>query len=677
MHVSATKRPSFLWAMAALVFCSVALRPVVGHAQVNLDAGSSAFSERGDTQSLGNHVIQARWSVTKSHLSNLTITDRLHATTLQIVSPFSLLLTDGTVVRMQDLHFIGTPSIHEVKVHSGAARFSDEIDGKELEISLKNRAGDVQVDWKLVLRDGSSYLRQVLTISAPSHDLAISQVRMLDLLLPAAKVVGTVTGSPIIANNWFFGLEHPLSVGQVDHDHVTADVNRVLPIPTGEAVTYSSVYGVAPEGQMRRAFLNYLERERAHPYRTFLHTNSWFDIAFNNNFDEAAALDEINSIGRELHVKRGVVLDSFLLDDGWDDYSTLWSFNAGFPNGFTAVRKTAEQYGAEPGVWLSPWGGYEQPKKLRVAAGSQAGFETMGDGFALSGPKYYARFRDACLTMIRKYGVNQFKFDGTGNVNSVIPGSQFDSDFDAMIHLIGTLREEKPNLFINLTTGTHASPFWLMYADSVWRGESDTNQEGDGTKRQQWITYRDATTYKNVVVKGPLFPLNSIMLHGIVYAGKNKMHLDADPSDDFSDEVHSYFGSGTQLQELYLTASLLSSDNWDVLAESAGWSRANADVLKDTHWIGGDPEKLEVYGWASWSPRKGILVLRNPSSHRQKIEIQLAAAFELPPNASKLYTAHSPWKADAGAASLSLNARKPHEFELAPFQVITLDMIPE
>jgi hypothetical protein len=35
---------------------------------------------------------------------------------------------------------------------------------------------------------------------------------------------------------------------------------------------------------MRRAFLTYLERERAHPYRTFLHYNSWFDIGFGNPY---------------------------------------------------------------------------------------------------------------------------------------------------------------------------------------------------------------------------------------------------------------------------------------------------------------------------------------------------------------------------------------------------------
>ena len=75
---------------------------------------------------------------------------------------------------------------------------------------------------------------------------------------------------------------------------------------------------------------------------------------------------------------------------------------------------------------------------------------------------------------MKKYGVNQFKFDGTGNVDTVVKGSAFDSDFDAAIHLISDLREVKPDLYINLTTGTYPSPFWLMYADSIWRGARTT-----------------------------------------------------------------------------------------------------------------------------------------------------------------------------------------------------------
>ena len=132
----------------------------------------------------------------------------------------------------------------------------------------------------------------------------------------------------------------------------------------------------------------YLERERAHPYRPFLHYNSWYDLGYFNQFDEAGALDRVNAFGTELNKKRGVQLSSYLFDDGWDNPSTLWKFNSGFSDGFAAVRRAAEQYGAEPGVWMSPWGGYGKPRDERLAAGRTAGYEIVADGFALSGPKY-------------------------------------------------------------------------------------------------------------------------------------------------------------------------------------------------------------------------------------------------------------------------------------------------
>jgi hypothetical protein len=354
-------------------------------------------------------------------------------------------------------------------------------------------------------------------------------------------------------------------------------------------------------------------------------------------------------------VKRGVTMDSFLFDDGWDDHASLWSFNSGFPNGFVPIRDAAKVYGFAPGVWMSPWGGYSKPKQERVRFGAAAGFEIEDGGFALSGPKYYERFRDVCLKMIRGQGVNQFKFDGTGNVNRVVPGSRFDSDFDAMIHLIGELREAKPDVYVNLTTGTTA---------------------GVGTQRERWITYRDEQTYERVVAKGPLFPLNSLMLHGIIYAQYNK-RLNDDPGDDFGNEVRSYFGSGTQLQEMYITPSLLTEKNWDVLAEAARWSRENADVLKDTHWVGGDPAWLEVYGWASWSEGKSILVLRNPSDKAQGITLDVGEALELPRGAGRTFVARSPWKEDVGKAAVSLVAGIPHRFELKPFEVVTLELQPK
>jgi hypothetical protein len=166
------------------------------------------------------------------------------------------------------------------------------------------------------------------------------------------------------------------------------------------------------------------------------------------------------------------------------------------------------------------------------------------------------------------------------------------------------------------------------------------------------------------------------MLHGIIYARYDK-RLNDDPGDDFANEVRSYFGTGTQLQEMYLTPELLSKKNWDVLAEAARWSRDNANVLKDTHWVGGDPDWLQVYGWASWSKEKSILVLRNPSDKPQDLTLDIESVLELPVGAARRFDARSPWKEDAAQPAFSLAGGTPHRFALKPFQVLTLELQPK
>lgn len=661
-----------------ITVCFVLLAARIVPAQI-LDDGKAHIEGAAGSLILDNRVIGLRCTAGERGL-HVEVKDILANRTVQMDGPSSVLFADGSIVRGDQMHVIERPVAVDIKADSGASRASERIAGKEVHALLEDERSGLRVRWEAELRDGSSYIRQIFTLEAPEHDLAIRRLRLIDIkpsemALRNLRVVGTVAGSPIASDDFFLGFEHPLSVSRVVRGEGTAELERTLPLVKGQSILYSSVVGVVSGGQLRRDFLAYLERERAHPYRTFLHYNSWYDMGYFTPYDQALAIDRVRTFGRELHEKRGVTMDSFLFDDGWDDHASLWSFNKGFPDGFVPVRKAAQEYGFAPGVWMSPWGGYSKPKQERVNFGGAQGFEIVGGGFALSGPKYYERFREVCLKMIREQGINQFKFDGTGNVNHVVPGSHFDSDFDAMIHLIGELREAKPDLYINLTTGTTASPFWLRYADSIWRGGEDDDLAGVGTKRERWITYRDAQTYDRIVSEGPLFPLNSLMLHGIIYARYDK-RLNDDPGDDFANEVRSYFGSGTQLQEMYLTPDLLSEKNWDVLAEAAHWSRNNANILKDAHWVGGNPEWLQVYGWASWSKEKSILVLRNPSEKEQQISLDMAAVLELPGGAARHFFARSPWKEDAGKPVIFLQAGVPHRFELKPFEVLTLELQP-
>ncbi len=595
--------------------------------------------------------------------------------TLDFPEAFTLVMKDGSLLRSTAMPMSQPLTQSTLKPVANAQRLGDRLQGKEVCATFAGSARGVSVRWCAIARQGEDYFRQQVKIAALKQDLPIAEVRLLGFADEHAHVQGTVKGSPIVDGNMFFGFEHPLSTSSVKQGQVSASIVRDLPLRAGQSVSYSAVVGATDPGQMRRAFLRYLENERPRPYRPFLHYNSWYDLGYQNRYDQAGVLDRIHSFGTQLVTRRGVRLDSFLMDDGWDDPNSLWSFAKGFPDGFTKAAQAAEKYHADMGVWLSPWGGYAKQKQERIAFGREHGYEIVKGGFALSGPKYYAKFEQSCLNMTRQYKVNQFKFDGTGNANSVFPGSAFDSDFDAAIHLIGRLRQAKPGIFINLTTGTAPSPFWVFYADSTWRGGDDHSFAGVGSSRQRWITYRDQETYRNIVRRGPLYPLNSLMLHGIIYA-RYAEGLKTDPQKDFADEVHSYFGSGTQLQEMYITPGLLIPHDWNTLAEAARWSRAHAGILKDVHWIGGDPGELEVYGWAAWNRNQGIVTLRNPSDHPQTFALDVQTAFELPKAAAQTYTVRETWKTAHPGNFPKLLAGHPFQVELSPFEVLTLEATP-
>ena len=381
-------------------------------------------------------------------------------------------------------------------------------------------------------------------------------------------------GSPVAAGNLFFACENPLANNQAKNGRVRCALPWKTSLKAEEVFRCTAVTGVAPAGQMRRAFLYYVERERARPYQPFLHYNSWYDLSWTDRrLNEAQCLEVIQLFGRELVQKRGVRLDAFVFDDGWDDPRTLWGFSAGFPNGFTSLSGAAAKCQSAVGTWLSP--------------------------------------------------------------------------------------------------------YWLWYGDSVWRNGADADFCGEGSMRQRWINYRDATTQQNVVRRAPLFPLNAIMNQEIRYARLGLATGVGTDLKDIVDEFRMFFGCGTQLQELYVTPQMMTPAMWDALAEAAQWSRHNADVLVDTHWIGGNAGKSEPYGYASWSLRKGILCVRNPSKQAKILTLKLAEAFELPQGASRQYLLKSPWKAHAGRPARTVAAEAEYRIDLRPFEVCILEAAPQ
>lgn len=644
--------------------------PAPGTARAQLDGGRLV---------LGNDVIEGVWTFQGEQAGLVEVVNRISGRKQPLKSPeaFMIELSDGSVLCASQFKAEGEPVLERLAAEPQSERLASRSPGWKASLTVVSPDGSLRVRWEIVLRDGSNYLQQKLALQPTEDTLGIRKVTMIDAELPSAAVCGEGVGSPVAAGDLFLACEHPMANNRVAEERVICSVPRYRSLAPGQAWTVSSVVGVVPNGQLRRGFLYYLERQRARPYHPLFYYISWFDIAYDDRkMSEQLCLQRIEEFGRETAVKRGVKPDLFVFDDGWDDNQTLWRFHEEFPNGFSPLKEAAAKYGAALGTWISPWGGYSRAKTARLQYGREQGFEMAHGGFSLAGPTYYARFRDVCMEHAEEYGVRYFKFDGIGKGASAAgPGEQFGADIEAMLDLIAELRGKQPDLFFNTTVGTWPSPYWLFFSDSIWRGDADLSYHGTGTRRQQWLTFRDKTAYHVRIRKAPLYPVNSIKSQGVMYA---ELGLAAELSqdlDDLIDDIRIAAASGTQVQEYFVTPSMMPAEAWDAAAEAIAWVRENSDVLVDSHWIGGDPAKGEIYGYGSWAPRKGILALRNPVDKPQDIAVDLKTMLELPTETAGQYRIVPRWQKGT-QPEVAVDSRQSVNLRLAPFELIVLECVP-
>src|SRR5476651_756728 len=102
----------------------------------------------------------------------------------------------------------------------------------------------------------------------------------------------------------------------------------------------------------------------------------------------------------------------------------------------------------------------------------------------------------------------------------------------------------------------------------------------------------------------------------------------------------------------------------------------NATILKDVHWVGGSPINLEVYGFASWKPGKGIITLRNPDDKEAVYDLYLDKVLELPVKYDGNYQLKSPWLEDRHKKVIIVPSNTACKIKLKPFEVLVLEAVP-
>ena len=515
-----------------------------------------------------------------------------------------------------------------------------------------------RVRFRIPARENASPVRVTIAATAAS---------------PFIPATAALPGGLLYNDTVFVGIEHPMSHLSGKGPQLTLSA----PIGSDDGMV-TLVIGKLVPGAPFRNFRRYVEEVRAHPSRSFLHYNTWYDLAWaKRTFDQSQVMATLRVLRQKLEVERKLMLDGAVLDDGWDTPDTLWHFHAGFPDGFRPVLAELSKSGTALGTWLSPWGGYNDARERRLAAAKQAGLSVSEAGFLLSDKQYYELFLAACLRMIREQGVRYLKLDGFGSADDV--SQETASGYKetlAFLRLARTLRQSQSDLFINATVGTWPSPFWLLSVDSLWRQGQDSALAGTGPTREQWITYRDQQVHDNVVSRAPYFPLNGLMLHGIQYAKLGQpTALSYDPTS-FGHDVRSYFATGVNLQELYISAELLSDPDWDVLVEAANWARSRRALFVDLHWVGGAPLSGSVYGYASWGATTGTLSLRNGSESEKSFCFIVEDLLEVPSDRRQqfqTYRMREPWS-NAPRPDLTIRAGEQSCMELAAYELRVFDV---
>ncbi len=459
------------------------------------------------------------------------------------------------------------------------------------------------------------------------------------------------------------------------------------------------VEGLAPDHYVKSWFFKYLPDIRYTKNEPYALYNSWYDlrspafkeVAKNHIMDEKNIMTIINQFKKNMIEPYGIHLDAFVLDDGWDVHKSDWKLdNKTFPHGLKPISNALKKLGTTLGIWYGPTGGYSF-RMDRINWMRNHGYEIIGHGqnsmLCLGGKKYSALFQKRTTDMVKNGGVGYFKWDGLQfSCSNPVHGHPIGvysrrAILDSLIAKAKAVRAVNPDTYLNITSGTWLSPWWMEFANQIWMqgGDFGFADIPSYSQRDASMTYKDLVLYNDFHNLNEWFPISNLMTHGIIKGRLNEIGGKDDPLSKFTDDAMFYFGRGVTMYELYVSPDLLDAGEWNALSKSLKWAEGRFPVIDNNMFmIGGDPTKGETYGYVHYKGTNGVIALRNPQMKKQQIEVKLDPAYGLNSEARSLvlervYPNHwiSPDLYSAGARIyIPLEG-----YESAIYEVIPLDSI--
>ena len=611
----------------------------------------------------------------------------------------------------------------------------------------------------VVMYDGDHFMRKYMEISVPDDQKALAEIDYIDLeslvvsdtdaqwTIPtdAGGVVQMSQfkanlGQPIYIQGMFFGCEFPAADNQIVEGtgHLRYYTGKTFErfeldnqlTTDGKYVTWQTVAGAARSTEkevIQADFFEYIY-SIATPSEFRIQYNSWFDNMM--LIDDANILESFIEVDQELNKTEVRPLDSYVVDDGWNNYnytsvvdasrsgttlnqSGFWEFNSKFPDGLTPSSELVQKFGSNFGVWVGPRGGYNFYGSLADILAANGTGSKAGGSIDVADRVYVENFTEMACQWQDDYGVNYWKWDGfadsaqysafsaadgvAGYANNHMTGGyenmyHVTDLWEAWIDLMEAVRENAEgndidNLWISLTCYVNPSPWYLQWANSVWmQCVYDQKDAGFGTtKLNKQLTYRDAMYYDFLANHEFQFPLANVYNHDPIYGVEGTgMTINTATDDDFQNYLYSQSGRGTAFWELYFSDCILTDGKYEVVGEFLEWAEENHYMLKNAKMIGGMPDNTQLsngntsessaqaYGFSGFDGTDGLIVIRNPHSSASKtISFTFDRTIGVAENCGTLqyHLEHTYNLTDGTALTGELTYGETYEFTLAPNEV--------
>lgn len=336
-------------------------------------------------------------------------------------------------------------------------------------------------------------------------------------------------------------------------------------------------------------------------------------------------------------------LDSYVVDDGWTNYSSFWDFNNKFPNELYNSSLQVNQLASNFGLWLGPRGGYGTERTIAnwIASNGLGSVNNQSGGdINISDARYLTKLnKDVFCEYQDKFDINYWKLDGmllnpsteqseyyvTGN-----PLYTISETYERWTDIFEDMRDNRAgkDLWLNMTSYTNPSPWHVQWVNSVWMqntGDTGYTNKFDATDEEAMLTYRDNAYYNFLNEREWQLPNKYFYNHDPVY-GLTANDAYGRPDIEYTDDElrnHLYMlgTRGTAFWEYYYSYSMFDDDKWQINAEAAKWIEDNFDILQKSQMFGGKPENGDIYGYSCWNGKEGILSIRNPKNVEQSYEV--------------------------------------------------------